>query len=67
VSDEVKRIGKIALILTVAAIVFAMAPVRAFVLWLLPIGSGIDDLVEAVLLCGAAAFLLFWFIGKIRH
>lgn len=61
---ETRRIGRAALALFVVAFVFANPYTRQAVLWLLPLGSGIDDLIEIAALMMGSVLAVFWIIRR---
>lgn len=58
-----KKITIIALVLLTVAILFWIPPIRMAILWLLPLGSGIDDLIFIVTLTFGGILLIVRFIA----
>ena len=58
-----RKITTVALILLAVAVAFWIPPVRMAILWLLPLGSGVDDLVFVVTLTFGGILLLVRFIA----
>lgn len=60
-----RKITTVAAILLMVALMFWMPPTRMAILWLLPLGSGIDDLIFIVALTfGGMLLLLRLIAGK---
>ncbi len=58
-----RKITIVALALLAVAVAFWIPPVRMAILWLLPLGSGIDDLIFVVTLTVGGILLLVRFIA----
>lgn len=60
-----KKITTLALVLLAVALLFWMPPTRMAILWLLPLGSGIDDLIFVTALTfGGILLVVRLFAGK---
>jgi len=58
---------KVAIYACVIAFLFANPYTRMFILWLLPLGSGIDDLVEIIAIIIAIVFGVYYYIRRKRN
>lgn len=58
-----KKITTVALVLLAVALLYWMPPTRMAILWLLPLGSGIDDLIFVFTLTIGGILLFVRFIA----